>query len=319
MSHTCLTTSITIQKLLNSLISPLTLNSPSHTPLSTSSCVNMGQQRSIIYQNIDDGDFDDIDLSDLIYLYPEVERPPTPRPGSFGFEDTCKWALTMPQLASHQSAVRQSYRRPSGGWDRHLSRPRLVATTELLPLSEDRSDAYPSPPASLDSLDFEDERVFVSSSSIRRQNGRDKKVDDILPIAAVFVSDYPPCPQLIAACSSADDMFTDNIWYVSPNLPLTHPSRASAATLAPTARFPDIDTLEVYEIEIHSMLTIMFDCMNNGCQHELPAVSNDLHWALSALAHYPGMAVLGSLGAVVEILVERLVTSTSSCTSAASF
>jgi hypothetical protein len=275
----------------------------------------MGQQRSIIYQNIDDGDFDDIDLSDLIHLYPEVERPPTPRPGSFGFDDTRKWALTMPQLASHQSAVRQSYRRPSGRWDRHLSRPRLVATTELLPLCEDRSDACLSPPSSPDSLDFEDEQAFVCLSSVRRGSF----IDDGLPIAAAFASDYPPCSQLIATCPSVDDMLTDDIWYVSPNLPLTHPSRASAATLAPTAHFPDIDTLEVYEIEIHSMLTIVFDCMNNGRQHELPALSNDLHWALSALAHYPGMAVLGNLGAVVEILVERLVASTSSCTSAASF
>jgi hypothetical protein len=217
----------------------------------------------------------------------------------------------MPQLASHQSAVRQSYRQPSGRWDRHLSRPRLVATTELLPVAEDHSDAYPNPPPSPDSLDFEDEQAFVCSPFVHLENflddGDEKIVDGMLPIAAVFASNYPPCPQLLAACPSANDIFTDDIWYVSPNLPLTHPSRASAATLAPAARFPDIETLEVYEIEIHSMLTILFDCMNNGRLHELSALSNDLHWALSALAHYPGMAVLGSLGAVVEILVERLV------------
>jgi hypothetical protein len=276
----------------------------------------MNESRPFVHKNIDDEDSEDINFSDLIDLYPETERPSTPRPKHFGFDNTLSWALTMPQL-------RQSYQQKSGRWARHLSRPRLVATTELLSLSEAHPAVYLSPPSPPDSIDLEDEWAFVYPSSIRRDSfldgGEEESDDDKLPIAAAFASDYPPCTQPIAADPYGDKMFTNNVWYTSPNLALTYPTVAAPATLAPAARFPDDQTLEAYEIEIHSMLTFMLDCMNNGCLNELPELSNDLHWMLSALADFPGMAVLSSLGAVVEILVERLVASTRSCTSAVSF
>jgi hypothetical protein len=105
-------------------------------------------------------------------------------------------------------------------------------------------------------------------------------------------------------------MFTDAIWDTAPDLALAQPSRETYATITPAGCLPPPPLLEALEIEIHNRLTFIFNCLNNGRFDELPALSNDLHWNLCALVHdYPAMALLDSLGAAVEILVERTVAS----------
>jgi hypothetical protein len=151
-------------------------------------------------------------------------------------------------------------------------------------------------------FDFEYHRGEVLQLSARRAdhflNDEGEGDDETLPTAAAFASDYPPCTQSLPARSVDDDMFTDSIWRTSPDLALTQNPVAAPATVTPAASFPDTKTLEVYEIEIHSLLTFMFDCINNERLQKLGSSCRNsgrahggFHWCLARVLRLPFVGV----------------------------
>ncbi|RMZ67382.1 d-lactate dehydrogenase [Pyrenophora seminiperda CCB06] len=188
----------------------------------------------------------------------------------------------------------------------------LVLEPQRLHAIEEEGEDYLSPPSSADSLKFTMHCGVVKSLAMRRGNFLDDECEDGNgPEFSMTSFENQSTKTLIDR--QYEDMFADAIWTVSPGLALTNPSHTSSSTpvsLSSLHYFPSLSVLEAFGIEIHNHLALIFDCMNNGRSHELPTLSNDLNWALNALASdYPTMTLLGTLGIVVEILVERMVAS----------
>jgi hypothetical protein len=107
----------------------------------------MNASSPVTHQDMDE--YSDIELSELIDLYPTKERPPTPHPYQLELNSTRSWTPTMRQFLPHQRAMRRSYRR-SYGRVRWAHIPRLMFTSKLLPIAEVGDNA------SLDSILFDD-------------------------------------------------------------------------------------------------------------------------------------------------------------------
>jgi hypothetical protein len=283
------------------------------------------EKRPIIHRDIPDKEHElETDLNEHSYLYPNHEAHGASRPlrdnsyPSDIFFDS-RSDISQP-LALPKSNIKPTVRQrclPYGLYSSNLTQhqrrlPRLSLTTQLLPGPEPLSiveEEYLScsSSSSEDSIVFGDHRGFTVPLLVRRQGFLDDEDDEVNSeddsASPVTTHSYPQ--------RMCEDMFTDAIWDTTPNLALTQPSREPYATITPAGCLPPHPLLEALEIEIHNHLTFIFNCLNNGRFDELPALSSDLHWTLCALVHdYPAMALLDSLGAAVEILVERTVAST---------
>ena len=227
-------------------------------------------------------------------------------------------APPQPNL-QNQSAVRQQCL-PFGLYSSNLSHhqrrfPRLTLATQLVPASEPLSAvdeeqlSWPSPSSSEDSIGFADYRRFAKPLEERPQGFSDDEDEE----GGTYVEhglEAPTMPSLPPHLT-CEDMFTDVVWDSAPDLTLTQPHCEPHAAATTTSRIPSASLLEAFETEVHTCLTFIFSCMNDGRYDELPVLCNDLYWTLCALAHdYPAMAVLDSLGAAVEILAERIIAST---------
>ena len=220
----------------------------------------------------------------------------------------------QPQMPEHESRLHR--RCPphdlySSNRSGQISKPRLTIKTQLVPApqllatvaeEEEEEEALTplSSPSSDVSLEFADPRGFVVPLQTRRENFLDDcDVDDD------DVDDKD---------DDLESMFTDAIWHASPDLALSRPDEIPFAIPTPppaSGRYIIASaTLEQFEIEINSILALMFDCINRGQMHELAALSNHLYQALDAVPQdYPAMTAVRSLGVSVGILVERMVIS----------
>ncbi|KAI4661947.1 uncharacterized protein J4E78_004737 [Alternaria triticimaculans] len=218
-----------------------------------------------------------------------------------------------------QSAVRQQclpFGLYSSNLPHHQRRfPRLTLATQLVPASEPLSTvdeeqlSWLSPSSSGDSVGFADYRGFAKPIEERQQGFSDDEDEE----GGTYVEHGLEAPMMPSSPPhlTCDDMFTDVVWDSAPDLTLTQPHCEPHAAATITSRIPSAPLLEAFETEVHTGLTFIFSCMNDGRYDELPVLCNDLHWTLCALAHdYPAMAVLDSLGAAVEILAERIIAST---------
>jgi hypothetical protein len=281
--------------------------------------------RPVIHRDIADEDYEpEIGLAELVYLYPRVEGHATllPLPNSSKLSVTSfefNSGISRPPAPLQpninlQPTVRQRckpYGLYSSNRSQHLHRlPQLRLSTQLLPKhkplsmveEEERSCSSSSSPTG--SLDFADHRGFVKPLDDRRLDflGDDDEGENSSEWL-VMPTSTPSC-----ICKS---LFSDAVWDSVPDLTLAQLNQESHAAITPAWGLPPSPLLESFEIEIHSRLTFMFNCMNSGRFEELPALSSDLHWKLCALANdYPALPLLRSLGVAIEILVERMVAST---------
>jgi len=202
-----------------------------------------------------------------------------------------------------------SYQRPTVRLRRNVQ---LVLQPRRLDSVEEEGEGCLSPPSSADSLEFTMHCGVVKTLVTRRANFLDDECDDEDELESSMSSPASHATET-PTDGQYEEIFADAIWTVSPDLALTNLSHAlSTAPVSPSSLqdFPSLLVLESFGTEIHNHLALIFDCMNNGRSRELPALSNDLNWALNALASgYPSMTLLGTLGVAVEILVERMVAS----------
>ncbi|KAI0588879.1 hypothetical protein TUN199_03306 [Pyrenophora tritici-repentis] len=187
----------------------------------------------------------------------------------------------------------------------------VLQPQQLYNIEEDKEEEdCLSPVSSAESLDFTTHFTVVKTLATRRANFLDDDEPESSMPSPASQATEPPLTD-----SQYEDMFADAIWTMSPDLALTNPSHTSSSSIVPVTSwsqhdFPPLPVLEAFATEIHNHLALIFDCLNTRRSHELPGLSNDLTWALNALAsEYPSMTLLGSLGLAVEILVERMVAS----------
>ncbi|CAN9464213.1 unnamed protein product [Alternaria alternata] len=179
----------------------------------------------------------------------------------------------------------------------------------LLPIISEEESPSSGSSSSGDSLDFANHRGFVKPLESRRLGFLDDD-DSESPAMPISNSNCIPEPLKTTDIEDYEYMFTNAIWNTTPELTFVQPSQEAYFEIAPASAVPP-SLLEALEIEIHSRLTFMFNCMNSGILDELPALTSDLHWTLCALSDdYPVLTLLDSLGVAVEILVERMVAST---------
>ena len=272
--------------------------------------IDLDQMPQIVLWDIDDDyleldeeatellhcEFDETDLASLHTLTgPSRNAPVKRRLGGYG-----QFRPYM-MYSSHQRPTVRSRRNVQ-----LIFQPRRLYSIE-----EEGEDCL-SPPSSADSLGFTMHCGVVKALVTRRENFLDDECDDEDGSEASMSS---PASHAMETPTGRqyEEIFADAIWNVSPDLALTNPSHTLSTTpvlLSSLQDFPSLSVLESFGIEIHNHIALIFDCMNNERSHELPALSNDLNWALNALASgYPSMTLLGTLGVAVEILVERMVAS----------
>jgi hypothetical protein len=282
------------------------------------------ETRSVFHRDTPDEDEEpEVGLAEIVHLCPRREgrRTLQPQPNSSNlnrssFETNSGISRPIEQLqpiVSLQPTVRQRCE-PYGLYSSNLSRqqrclPRLKLVTQLLPqrkplpMVQEEERSCSSSSSSAGSLDFADHRGFVKPLENRRLGFLDD--DD----ASKDDSESPVTPEP-TLYFKYEDLFTGDVWANAPDLTLTEPRPEVYEEIAPASVLPPPALMEVFEVEIHSRLTSMFNYMNKGQFHELPALGKDLHWILCALASdFPALAFVDSLGVAVEILVERMVAS----------
>ncbi|CAN9350745.1 unnamed protein product [Alternaria alternata] len=305
--------------------------SVAYTALNQLLAMEEEEPRPVIHRNTADEDEEpaEIGLAELVFLHPTAEgyatllplrnslNPNRSSPNLYsGISRTP--APVQPEL-SLQPTARQRCK-PYGLYSSNRSRhqrqmPQLRVATQLLPnrqllpiISEEESPCSGSS-SSGDSLDFANHRGFVKPLESRRLGFLDDD-DSESPAMPISNSNCIPEPLKTTDIEDYEYMFTNAIWNTTPELTFVQPSQEAYFEIAPASAVPP-SLLEALEIEIHSRLTFMFNCMNSGILDELPALTSDLHWTLCALSDdYPVLTLLDSLGVAVEILVERMVAST---------
>ena len=286
--------------------------------------------RPVIHRDIpDDEDYDSAELKEHSCLNLEDQGRKSrlslrddPCPSRFwsDFTSGIGHPPAPPQLnLQSQSVVRQQclpFGLYSSNLPHHQRRfPQLTLATQLVPASEPLSTvdeeqlSWPSPSSSGDSIGFADYQGFAKPLE-ERQQGFSNDADEERGTYVEHGLEAPVMPSS-PPLLTCEDMFTDVVWDSAPDLTLTQPHCEPHAAATTTSRIPSASLLEAFETEVHTCLTFIFSCMNDGRYDELPVLCNDLYWTLCALAHdYPAMAVLDSLGAAVEILAERIIAST---------
>ncbi|CAN9455389.1 unnamed protein product [Alternaria alternata] len=305
--------------------------SVAYTALNQLLAMEEEEPRPVIHRNTADEDEEpaEIGLAELVFLHPTAEgyatllplrnslNPNRSSPNLYsGISRTP--APVQPEL-SLQPTARQRCK-PYGLYSSNRSRhqrqmPQLRVATQLLPnrqllpiISEEESPCSGSS-SSGDSLDFANHRGFVKPLESRRLGFLDDD-DSESPAMPISNSNCIPEPLKTTDIEDYEYMFTNAIWNTTPELTFVQPSQEAYFEIAPASAVPP-SLLEALEIEIHSRLTFMFNCMNSGILDELPALTSDLNWTLCALSDdYPVLTLLDSLGVAVEILVERMVAST---------
>ncbi|KAE8823111.1 hypothetical protein PTNB85_10290 [Pyrenophora teres f. teres] len=280
--------------------------------------IDADQMRPVVHQDFNDlfdqlveevaellqNELDELDETDL--PSPQVQTPTRPSRNApvqgrlRGFQRVGPYKM----YSSHQRPTMQSRRNVQ----------LVLQPQQLYDVEEDEDEEEEdclSPPSSAHLLEFTTHCAVVKTLATRRASFL---LDDDEPESSM------PSPTSQATEPSTDGqyehMFADAIWTMSPDLALTNPSHASSSSSIvpvlswPQHNFPSLPVLEAFGTEIHNHLALIFNCLNTGRSHKLPALSNDLTWALNALvSEYPSMTLLGSLGVAVEILVERMVAS----------
>ncbi|KAL6706396.1 hypothetical protein ACN47E_005502 [Coniothyrium glycines] len=218
---------------------------------------------------------------DTGYARPQVPEMQSPTP-----------ALIASQVCYSKSAWR-------------ASQARLTLGTPLSPILEEQSLVNASTVSLISTVEcsyLTQDCQQVVPITTRRVNFLDEA--DVSDKSAVAVESV--------LCTEHLDLslfFTDVVWYAEPDLRLSFPSQSRFTHInTPEEVFPDSDLLGAFEIEIIGLTGCIYDRLSNHCMQELPALGDDLRWALCNFSSkFPGMGLMAHLGAVMEVLIEHVV------------
>jgi hypothetical protein len=198
---------------------------------------------------------------------------------------------------------------------------RLTANTRpdaILEAPSDEDEMPPSPASSDGEMDFSNRRGFAQPLLTRRNNFLDDEDS----------YDDPKAPQYADTSDSSDPEPTKSVTILPVvdqtaeqsdnsdlyNEPVEHSESKPKPDTFSTADYNhDTEIIEGIETEVMQLIAYMFECLSDDRSAQLPALVCDLQWALSYLANTfqrrAGFTLMERLGTTIEVLLERVVTS----------